>query len=332
MATKIVSFFHLKEVRWAIPDEELGAIRAELPQLEVLSVEDPAQLPTALAEADAFAGWTFPRELFAAARRLKWVHSASAGIEANLFPELVASDVVLTNGTGLHSVSIPEHTIGLMLCLARNIHEACRLQAQRQWNRFGVIAYAGGVRELSGSNLALLGAGPIGQALARLARGFDMRVRVLRRRPDQPVAHAEEVVGPERLHELLGWADFVVLATPLTAETHHLIDAEALRAMKSSAFLINIARGEVVDDDALVDALRRGAIAGAGLDAFCEEPLPPSSPYWELPNAIVTPHVSGYSSGYFQRTLALLRENLRRFAAGAPLQNVVDKRLGYVVA
>jgi phosphoglycerate dehydrogenase-like enzyme len=329
---KIVSFFQLKEVRWAIPDGELAAIRAELPQLEVVSIDDEALLPAALADANAFAGWTFPQELFRTARRLRWVHSASAGIEANLFPEMVASDVVLTNGTGLHSVSIPEHTIGLMLCLARNIHEACRLQAQRSWNRFGVIAFAGGVRELAGANLAILGAGPIGQALVRLARAFDMNVRVLRRRPEQAVPGAEAVVGPRDLHPLLAWADFVVLATPLTADTQNLIDAAALGAMKSSAFLINIARGEVIDDGALVDALRRGAIAGAGLDAFREEPLPASSPYWELPNAIVTPHVSGYSSGYFERTLALLRENLRRFANGDPLRNVVDKRLGYVVS
>ncbi len=329
---KVVMFFRLKEVRWAMSDEDLAALHAEFPGVSFVAVEDEALLAAALADAEVFFGWTLPRELFADAKRLRWVHSPSAGIEANLFPEMVASEVILTNGRGLHSVSIPEHVLGLMLALARNVHQAVRLQAHREWNRFGVIAFAGGVRELCGSRLAILGAGPIGAALARLASALGMTVRVLRRRPEEPVEGAEAVVGPNELHALLGWADFVVLATPLTPQTHHLIDRAALAAMRSSAYLINIARGEVVDDDALVDALRRGAIAGAGLDVFREEPLPATSPYWELENAIVTPHVSGYTPGYFHKTVDLFRDNLRRFLSGEPLRNVVDKRLGYVAA
>jgi phosphoglycerate dehydrogenase-like enzyme len=328
---KVVSFFQLKEVRWAIPPQDLAAIRAELPGVEICSVEDEADAAAALADADAFVGWTFPAPLFAAAKRLRWVHSASAGIEANLFPALVESDVVLTNGAGLHSVSIPEHVLGLMLALARNLHESARLQARAQWERFTAIAFGGGIRELNGSNLAILGAGAIGAALAKLGSALGMHVRVLRRRADRPVEGAEAVVGPDDKLALLAWADFVVLATPLTPETDNLIDRAALRAMKASAFLINIARGEVVDDAALVDALRANAIAGAGLDTFREEPLPATSPYWALPNVIVTPHVSGYTARYFERTLELFRENLRRFVAGERLRNVVDKRLGYVV-
>jgi phosphoglycerate dehydrogenase-like enzyme len=270
--------------------------------------------------------------LFAGAKRLRWVHSANAGIEANLFPALVESDVILTNGAGLHSVSIPEHVLGLMFALARNLHESVRLQARSAWDRFGAIAFAGGIRELDGSNLAILGAGPIGAALARLGHALGMHVRVLRRRPEHPVAGAEAVVGPEGKLALLAWADFVVLATPLTAETENLIDRAAIGAMKPSAFLINIARGEVVDDAALIEALREKRIAGAGLDTFREEPLPATSPYWAQPNVIVTPHVSGYTARYFERTLELFRDNLRRFVRGERMRNVVDKRLGYVVA
>ena len=159
-----------------------------------------------------------------------------------------------------------------------------------------------------------------------------MSVRVMRRRPGEAVRGAEAVVGPDSLHDLLGWADFVVLALPLTAETTGLIDRDAIEAMRSGAFLVNVARGEVVDDEALVDALRRGRIAGAALDAFREEPLPPESPFWSLPNAIVTPHVSGYSPDYFRRFVELWRDNLRRWADARPMRNVVDKRLGYVVA
>ena len=327
---KVVSFFQLKEVRWAIAEQDLAAIRAELPEVEIRSVEDETQLAGALADADAFVGWTFPAALFAQAKRLRWVHTANAGVEANLFPALVESPVILTNGAGLHSVSIPEHVLGLMLALARNLHESGRLQARASWERFTAIAYGGGIRELHGSNLAILGAGAIGASLAKLGSALGMTVRILRRRPDRPVDGAAAVVGPQQKLALLGWADFVVLATPLTAETENLIDRDALRAMKPSAFLINIARGEVVDDAALLDALRSGAIAGAGLDTFREEPLPATSPYWALPNVIVTPHISGYTSRYFERTVELFRDNLRRFVAGEPLRNVVNKRLGYV--
>jgi phosphoglycerate dehydrogenase-like enzyme len=327
---KVVSFFQLKEVRWAIAEQDLAAIRAELPSVEIRSIEDESELPDALADADAFVGWTFPAALFDRAKRLRWVHSANAGVEANLFPAMVASDVVLTNGAGLHSVSIPEHVLGLMIALARNFHESMRLQARASWERFPVIAFGGGIKELDGSNLAILGAGAIGTSLARLGSALGMRVRVLRRRPGRPVDGAEAVVGAEQKLELLAWADFVVLATPLTADTANLIDGHALRAMKSSAYLINIARGECIDDDALIETLRAGGIAGAGLDTFRDEPLPPSSPYWSLPNVILTPHISGYTPRYFERTLELFRDNLRRWVNGEPLRNVVDKRLGYV--
>ncbi len=329
---RVVAFFRLKEIRWSLPDAELTALRARFPDVDVVAIEDDDAVPAALADADVFFGWVFPEALFASARRLRWIHSMSAGIEANLFPALVASDVVLTNGTGLHDVSIPEHALGLMLALARNLHEAQRRQAARAFDRFGVIAFGGGVRELAGSNLAILGAGPIGVSLARRASALGMHVRVLRRRPGEPVAHAEAVVGPDALHELLGWADFVVVAVPLTAATRHLIDRAALAAMRSSAVLVNVGRGESIDDEALIDALRSRAIAGAGLDVFAEEPLPASSPYFDLDNVIVTPHVSGYTPQYFERSLALFADNLERFTTGQPLRNVVDKRLGYVTA
>jgi phosphoglycerate dehydrogenase-like enzyme len=216
---KLVAFFHLKEVRWSLHETTLARWRERFPQLEVVSVEDVDALPEVLPDADIFVGWRIPPEYFGAAHRLRWLHSASAGIEDCLFPELVASDVILTNSTGLHSVCIPEHVLGQMLVLARNFHEAQRLQERAEWNRFQVIAYASGMRELHGSKLAILGAGPIGANLTRLAGALGMRVRVMRRDPQRAVEGAEAVCGPERLHELLGWADFVVLSVPLTEET-----------------------------------------------------------------------------------------------------------------
>jgi phosphoglycerate dehydrogenase-like enzyme len=327
---KVVAFFHLKEVRWALPEDDRLRLERRLPGVHITSIDDPADLPAALADAEVFAGWQFPREHFEAAKRLRWIHSASAGVEANLFPELIASNVILTNSTGLHAVSIPEHVLGQMLVLARNFHEAVRLQQRAEWNRFQLISFAGGVRELHGGNLAILGAGAIGRSLACLATGFAMHVRVMRRDAKRPVPGAEAVVAPTALHELLAWADWVVCALPMTAETRGLIDAAALRAMRSSAFLINVGRGESIDDDALVEALRTGGITGAALDVFSEEPLPSNHPFWSLPNLVLTPHISGYTAQYFQKVVALFEDNLDRFLGARRLRNVVDKQLGYV--
>jgi phosphoglycerate dehydrogenase-like enzyme len=326
----IVAFFHLKELRLAISETDCARIEERFPGVRVISVEDEAELSRALAEAEVFTGWRLPREDFKRARRLRWIHSASAGVEAMLYPELVVSDdVVLTNSAGLHARSIPEHVLGQMLVLARNFHEAVRLQQRGEWNRYQVIAHGATIRELHGGRLAILGAGAIGRHLARLAAAFGMHVRVMRRDPARPVEGAETVVGPDRLAELLPWADWVVCALPLTPETRGIIGAEALAAMRPDAFLINVGRGESVEEEALVQALRRGGIAGAALDAFEEEPLPPSHRFWSLPNLLITPHVSGYMAGYFEKMLALFEDNLERFLAKRPLRNVVDKHLGY---
>lgn len=326
---KVVTFFHLQEVRWALPESERERLESDVPGVRVVSVEDPSELSGALADAEVFAGFHFPSQHFAAARQLRWVHSASAGVEANLFPELVHSDVVLTNSAGVHAISIPEHVLGQMLVLARNFHEAVRLQTRAEWNRFQVITFGSSISELCGANLAVLGAGAIGRNLARLAAALGMHVRVMRRDPSRPVPGAEAVVVPDRLHELLGWADWVVCALPLTAETRGLIGTREIQAMRSSACLINVGRGESIDEHALGDALRRGALAGAALDVFVEEPLSPTHPFWALPNLVLTPHISGYTRHYFRNVLDIFADNLRRFANGRPLRNVVDKQLGY---
>ncbi len=325
----VVTFFHLKEVRWNLPDSELERLQTRFPGVRVVSVEDPVDLAVVLPDADVFAGFHFPRAHFGAAPRLRWIHSASAGIEDNLFPEMVRSDVILTNSAGLHAVCIPEHVLAQMFVLARNLHEALRLQARAEWNRFGIISYAGTICELHGANLAILGAGAIGRNLAQRATALGMHVRVMRRDITRPIAGAEAVVPPTALHELLAWADWVVCALPLTAETRGIIGVAALQAMRSSTFLINVGRGEHVDEAALIQALRTGAIAGAALDVFNQEPLPSDHPFWSLPNLVLTPHISGYTPQYFQKMLAIFEDNLDRYVHGRPLRNVVDKQLGY---
>jgi len=326
---KVVLYFRIKEVRWTVGDDELRAAQQRFPRVEFVRVTEDDELARALADADVFVGFHFPPDLFATSRRLRWIHSAAAGVEANLFPAMVASDVVLTNAAGVHAVNIPEHAIGLVCALARNLHTAQRLKAERRWDRYAAIAAGGGFRQLRDSHLAVVGAGIIGLGVARLGAALGMRVRVLRRRPELPAEGAEAVVGPEQLHELLAWADFVVIAAALTAETRGMFDAAAFGAMRSSAYLVNVGRGEIVDDGALIDALRTNAIAGAGLDVFVEEPLPAEHPYWTLDNVILTPHVSGYLPNFFARALDIFLDNLGRFCDGRPLRNVVDKQLGY---
>jgi phosphoglycerate dehydrogenase-like enzyme len=325
---KVVAYLALYGGHWKLPDPEREQIEARLPGVRIVPVDTLDALASEIGDAEVVFCFSFPEPLFAQAKRLRWIHSASAGIEANLFPALVASDVVLTNSSGLHETCIPEHVLALLFAFARNLPAAFRLKQEHRWDRIEPLR-RGGIRGVAGAHLAVLGVGPIGRALVAKAAALGMHVRVLRRHAGRPVDGAESVVGPEGLHALLGWAHFVVLAVPLTPETHRLIGAAELRAMRRDAVLINIARGEVVDQDALVAALREGALAGAGLDVTTPEPLPAEHPLWDLPNVIVTPHVSGYMPGYFGGVLGIFADNLERFVVGRPLRNVVDKRLGY---
>ena len=326
---KLVAYFELKEMRWNLADSDVARLRERFPDGEIVSVEDPADVCREIADADIYFGFQIQRAHFLAARQLRWVHLATAGVEENLFPEMVASDVTLTNSAGLHAVCIPEHVLGQMFVLARSFHQTVRLQDRHEWNRWGVIANAGGIRELNGGKLAILGAGAIGQNLARLAACLGMTVHVMRRDASRPVAHAQRVVGPEQLHELLGWADWVVCALPMTGATRRIIGAEESAAMRTDAFFINGGRGESVDEEALADALRRGALAGAAIDVFSHEPLPSDHPFWTLPNLVLTPHISGYTPNYYQKVQVIFEDNLERWRTGRPLRNVVDKQLGY---
>jgi phosphoglycerate dehydrogenase-like enzyme len=277
-----------------------------------------------------FYGFRFPPELLARAPRLRWIQSASAGVE-DMARALRGRDVVLTNAAGVAAAPIAEHALGVILMFCRNLHVAGRRQSEARWDRFGVMSGTGTpIRELRGSRVLIVGLGPIGRILADDCSGLGAIVRGVRRNPsDSPVRPFESVAGPQALDSLLPWADFVVLAVPDTAETHHLIGERQLALMRADAYLVNVARGSVVDEDALVAALQRGAIAGAGLDVFQEEPLPSSHPLWSLQNVILTPHVSGVTPQYFERALALFTDNLARHLEGKPLRNTVNQELGY---
>jgi D-2-hydroxyacid dehydrogenase (NADP+) len=219
----------------------------------------------------------------------------------------------------------------MMLAFCRNHHVALRLQAERRWNRLAVMAGAGSpIRAFAGSRVAVLGLGPIGTQVAARSAALGASVRGLRRATDgKPLPPFEAVVGRDGLEELLRWTDFAVIALPLTPETEGLLGPVEFGFLRPSAYLVNVARGGIVDEDALVEALRRGSIAGAALDVFQTEPLPPEHPLWTLPNVILTPHVAGARPDYLERAIELFADNLERYLARKRLRNVVDAEFGY---
>ena len=262
--------------------------------------------------------------LWARLQRLEWVHSMWAGLEGVLFPELVESPVVLTNSRGVFARSLGEFAIAGMLHFAKHLDRMRSQQAKSQWQPFEV-------EELHGRVLGIVGYGQIGREAAKRARAFGMLIRVLRRHAHKAAQDdlVERVYTEGELLELLASADYLLVAAPLTAETRGLIGQKAFAAMKPNAVLINLGRGPVVVEEHLVQALKKGAIRGAVLDVFDTEPLPAQHPLWKMDNVLISPHTADRTATWLQEAMDLFVENYRRFAAGEPLLNVTDKRLGY---
>jgi phosphoglycerate dehydrogenase-like enzyme len=263
-----------------------------------------------------------PDGLRAAAPRLRWIQLTSAGMDRAARSGLVESDFMLTSASGLHATPIGEFVLTVMLMFAKGAQKFIRAQDRREWIRYMP-------QELYGKTVGVVGLGHIGGEVARLAKAFGCRVIAMRRSDAKPDERVDAFVPASELHRLLAESDYVVLSVPLTNETRHMIGEPELRAMKPSAVLINIARGAVVDEPALVRALKDGSIAGAGLDVFEQEPLPPESELWGLENVILSPHISGGTEIYNQRATGIFCENLRRYLAGEPLMNLADPKRGY---
>ncbi len=265
------------------------------------------------------------RDFLAHAPRLRWLHTMSAGVDRFLIPEVVGRrDFTLTNNSGPYDVPIAEFVLATMLSAAKHLPDYQRAQAASLWEKELRLV------ELRGSTVVVLGLGSIGAEVARLASAFGMRVIGVRRRLDLPaMPGVSDTVPPERLTGVVGDADFLVIAAPLTPATRGLVSREVIAGMKPTAWIVNIARGALIDEAALLEALRAGRIAGAAIDAWWTEPLPPESEWWRLPNVIATPHVSNSSPRVRERTLELFIENLRRWKAREPLLNVVDLQAGY---
>jgi phosphoglycerate dehydrogenase-like enzyme len=288
---------------------------------------------------EIFYGFMPPRDL-AKAPRLRWVQLHSAGIDHLKDHPLMRSNVLMTTTSGIHAVPIGEFAIMMMLTLSRHVPHIVRLQTQAHWPK-REERFTG--NELRGKNLGVIGYGSIGREAARIAKqGFNMRILAMTRSGrKEDGGYVERNVGdpkgelpdawynPQELMQMLSQSDYVLTTTPLTDETRNLIGEKELRAMKSSAYIVNVARGEIINENALVNALKERWIAGAGLDVFATEPLPASSPLWKLDNALIAPHVSGASPRYNDRATDLFAENLKRYLTGEQLLNMVDRSTKY---
>lgn len=335
--------------------QDLERIQAAAPGSRIinLSVEGLADGPVDDVEV-LLRGWlvaeAFDR-LLSHAPHLNWVHSATSGVERALTPAALARDVVVTNARGVFSRPIAEHVLLMILAISRHLPDLLELQRERTWQPLEG-------RELRELTIGIVGYGSLGRSVASLASAFGARIIAMRRHAEASTGspsgsqkspsrsgedidaggdgddfefepRVERTVGPDGLHGLLEESDIVVLAAPLTPETEGMIDEAALAAMKRDSWLINVARGRLVDDTALIRALREHRIGGAALDTFRDEPLPPTSPYWELPNVILTPHTAWSSARVLDRSIDLFCDNLVRFSRGEPLRNVVDPAAGY---
>jgi D-2-hydroxyacid dehydrogenase (NADP+) len=301
-------------------------VRSTYPNIDVVVCPDRAELIAALPGAEVLvSGRFFDRDLLANAPDLRWIHTAGTGVDAMLFPEFVESDIVLTNLSGVDVYNIPEHLVGMMLVFARDFLRLVRGQVGHRWMHGELRVF-----ELAGQTLGIVGLGSIGQGLARKANALGMRVVGIRRRPETDLpCGVDAVYAADQLHRLLAESDHVAICLPLTPSTRHLFGATEFAAMKATAYLYNIGRGEIVDQDALIAALRAGAIAGAGLDVVTPEPLPDESPLWDMPNVFITGHNAVYTPFYGERGIEVLLHNIECYLRDEPLTKVVDKRAGY---
>ena len=317
-------------ISFDLPGVYVERIRSVSPTLEVVQSEDKGEALRLVEDADVLFSGFFSKELFLAARKLKWIQAWGAGVDRFLFPEVVKSRVIVTNAGGVHPTPISEHVIGMMLCFCRRLHLFIRNQMERKWERYESGASTEQVEELAGKTVGIIGLGRIGTEIAQKARCLGMIVMATKRDPSRPASTSvDRLIRPADLKQLLAESDFVVLSLPLTKETQGMIGEAQLKSMKRTGYLINVSRGKIVQESKLIEALKQGWIAGAGLDTFESEPLPETSELWGIKNVIITPHIAGLTPYYMERLTNIFCENLHRFILEQPLMNVVDKTLGY---
>jgi phosphoglycerate dehydrogenase-like enzyme len=314
---------------WRPPTSLADALRKRWPAMHVVHLPDYDRLPQELPDTDIFVGYSLRAQQLIDAKKLKWIHSTAAGVAQLMYPELRDSGILVTNPSGIFSGPMAEHTLGLIIALARNFPDCVRHQDQSRWAQQELWDQPQHLTELNGQLLLIVGYGSIGHELARRAKAFDIRVWGVSRSGKGDAALAEKIVPITELHKVLPHADFVVVSAPETSETKHLIGAPELARIKPTARLINVARGSLLDQSALLTALQQKKIAGAALDVTDPEPLPSADPLWEAPNLLITPHTSAISDRLWPRQTALLLDLMERWFAGRDLFNQVDLHRGY---
>ena len=327
---KLLIVIHHRFELWRAPGWFGERLAEHFPELEVVQRDSYEGIDEHLREAEIIFTISLRPDQLATTRNLRWIHAPTAAVHQFLFPELVDSDVILTNSTEVHGPVVAEHVIALIFALAKKIPQATLMQQKHVWGKEAMWREGYFPREIAGATLGLIGLGSIGRRVAVMASALGMRVIAVREHIDKGAPDGVEAVfAPSELDKLLPQSDFVVMAAPLVSATQGLLNAERIALMKPDSFLINVGRGPQVDEAALASALRRRRIAGAALDVFEQEPLPPDSPLWNLDNLLITPHTAGLTAKLWDRHYDLFSDNLRRYVSRQPLRYVVDKRKGY---
>jgi phosphoglycerate dehydrogenase-like enzyme len=321
---------------WIAPVWFGQRLKAEFPQFDILQLNSYDGVAKEISDIEVLFGFSLRPEQFQAARKLRWIHSPAAAVHQLMFPELRMSQVIVTNAREVHGPVVAEHVLALMFSLAKQIPQSVRFQQRHEWGQEALWRGDSSPgsnsrpRELQGSTLGLVGFGSIGRQVAKRGAQLGMRVVAVREHLNgEKTDFVDQVLPSSALEGMLRVADYVVLAAPVTPSTQGMISRRELRSMKPDAVLINVGRGALVDEGALVEALREKTIRGAALDVFSEEPLPAESPLWDLDNLLITPHIAGMTEKLWERHYALFSANLRRYLGGHPLVGLVDKNQGY---
>lgn len=326
---KLLIVLHHRFDLWQAPPWFAERLRRDFPQLDVVHLHDYGRINDEIADADIAIAWSLRGEQISAARKLKWIHSTATAVHALMSDELRASNIVVTNARDVHGPVVAEHAMSLVFALAKRLPQAMRFQQQKHWAQQDIWNDTPRPRELKGATIAIIGLGGIGRPLAKIASSLGMRDIGVREHPERGCDGVEKIYSFAHLDEALAQADFVVLALPVTAKTHHLMNASRLARLKPEAYLINVGRGVLVDEAALIDALRSKSFAGAALDVAEEEPLPPESPLWAMDNVFITPHIASLTEQMWERHYQTFTQNLRRFLNNQPLLWLVDKEKAY---
>jgi D-2-hydroxyacid dehydrogenase (NADP+) len=315
---------------WRTPVSEVERLRERFPEINFIHAQTDEEASAAIETADVALASRLSPAMAGRAPRLRWVHSTAAAV-ANLLPlgDFVARGIQVTNSRGIQAVPIAEHVMGGLLVLARRFNLMLDAQRERRWIQHELTSDAW-PWSLKGKRMTIVGFGTIGQEVARRAHAFEMRVTGIRRRADQPIPpFVDRILSPDQLTEGLRGTDVVVVSAPFVPQTDRLIRADHIALLNPGAIIINVARGKIIDEPALLDGLQSGRLGGAVLDVFEREPLDPANPLWAMPNVIISPHCAGVRPDHWSEVIDLFSQNLLRFQRGEPLLNMVNSEAGY---